>query len=309
MPPPPPRQVAAAAGRRADVTAITVTDNAVPTPATRSSFAWGLHDSLVVARRNLTQTLRNPELLFFSLVQPVIFVLLFAYVFGGAIPVPGASPDAGASAYREYLMPGIFGQTVAFAAASSTVGIAEDMSKGIIDRFRSLPMRSSAVLFGRTTADAARLILVLAVLSITGLVVGWRIHNGFADATFAFMLLLLFAYMIAWVGVWIGLYMPNTETANTAGLLWLFPLTFMSNAFVPLEGMPTWLQTFASWNPLSALVLACRELFGNPTGQPPGQTYPWPLEHPIVYTLLSCAVLLAIFSPLASRKYRSSSSR
>ena len=137
-------------------------NTAVPTPARRSALGWGIHDAIVVSRRNLIQTLRNPELLFFSLVQPVIFVLLFAYVFGGAIPVPGASPEDGAAAYREYLMPGIFGQTVAFAAASSTVGIAEDMSKGIIDRFRSLPMRSSAVLFGRTTADAVRLILVLA---------------------------------------------------------------------------------------------------------------------------------------------------
>ncbi len=281
---------------------------ALPPPMHRPVCGWGLHDGLVVARRNLLATLRNPELLFFSLIQPVIFVLLFAYVFGGAIPVPGASPEAGASAYREYLMPGIFGQTVAFAAASSTVGIAEDMSKGIIDRFRSLPMKSSAVLFGRTLADAVRLILVLAVLAITGLVVGWRIHNGALLATFAFVLLLLFAYTVAWVGVWIGLYMPNTETAQTAGLLWLFPLTFMSNAFVPLEGMPTWLQTFASWNPLSALVLACRELFGNPTGQLPGQTYPWPLENPIAYTLISCAVILAIFIPLAARRYRNSTS-
>jgi len=287
----------------------TTVQSQVPKPAERSAFGWGVHDSIVVARRNLIATLRNPELLFFSLIQPVIFVLLFAYVFGGAIPVPGASPEAGADAYREYLMPGIFGQTVAFAAASSTVGVAEDMSKGIIDRFRSLPMRSSAVLFGRTTADAARLILVLAVLSLTGLFVGWRIHNGFVQATAAYLLLLLFAYTIAWVGVWIGLNMPNTETAQTAGLLWLFPLTFMSNAFVPLEGMPSWLQTFASWNPLSALVLACRELFGNPTGQIPGNTYPWPLEHPIWYTLISCAVLLAIFIPISTRKYRNSTSR
>ena len=285
------------------------TNPAVPTPVRRSALGWGLRDGIVVSRRNLIQTLRNPELLFFSLVQPVIFVLLFAYVFGGAIPVPGASPEDGAAAYREYLMPGIFGQTVAFAAASSTVGIAEDMSKGIIDRFRSLPMRSSAVLFGRTTADAVRLILVLAVLSVTGLVVGWRIHNGFVQATAAYLLLLLFAYTVAWVGVWIGLHMPNTETAQTAGLIWLFPLTFMSNAFVPLEGMPSWLQTFASWNPLSSLVLSCRELFGNPTGQLPGAAYPWPLEHPVIYTLLSCGVILAVFIPLSTRKFRNSTSR
>ena len=190
-----------------------------------------------------------PELLFFSLVQPVIFVFMFAYVFGGAIPIPG---DAGADAYREYLMPGIFGQTVAFAAAASTVGLAEDLHKGIIDRFRSLPMAASAVLFGRTTADALRQILVLVVLSITGYIVGWRINERpRRTRRCAYLLLLLFAYTVAWIGAWVGLYMPNPETANTAGLIWLFPLTFLSNAFVPLAGMPAVVQTIAEWNPVS----------------------------------------------------------
>ena len=160
--------------------------------------------------------MRVPELLFFSLVQPVIFVLLFAYVFGGAIPIPG---DTASDAYRQYLMPGIFGQTVAFAAASSTVGLAEDMHKGLIDRFRALPMAPPAVLIGRTLADAVRQILVLLVLSITGYLVGWRIDNGLLNAIYAYALLLLFAYTVAWIGAWIGLYMPNPETANTAGLV------------------------------------------------------------------------------------------
>ena len=150
-----------------------------PQTMRRPLLGWTLHDGLVVARRNLIQTVRIPEMLFFSLVQPVIFVLLFAYVFGGAIPIPG---DAGADAYRNYLMPGIFGQTVAFAAAASTVGLAEDMHKGIIDRFRALPMSPPAVLVGRTLADAVRQILVLAVLSITGFIVGWRISNGLLPA-------------------------------------------------------------------------------------------------------------------------------
>ena len=224
----------------------------------RPMFGWLLHDGLVVTKRNLIQTLRVPELLFFSLVQPVIFVLMFAYVFGGAIPIPG---DESGDAYRQYLVPGIFGQTVAFAAAASTVGLSEDMHKGIIDRFRSLPMAASAVLFGRTTADAVRQVLVLVVLSITGYVVGWRINDGVANALAAYALLLLFAYTVAWIGAWVGLYMPNPETANTAGLIWLFPLTFLSNAFVPLAGMPTVIRTIAEWNPVSSLVLACRELF------------------------------------------------
>ena len=269
-----------------------------PPTMRRPALGWGLHDGLVVARRNLLQTIRVPELLFFSLVQPVIFVVMFAFVFGGAIPIPG-DPDP--LAYREYLVPGIFGQTVAFAAAASTVGLAEDMHKGIIDRFRSLPMYAGGVLFGRTFADAARQVLVLAVLTVTGYAVGWRINDGAAKAALAYVLLLIFAYTMAWIGSWIGLYMATPETANTAGLIWLFPVTFISNAFVPTAGMPAWLATLAEWNPLSALVLACRELFGNPTGIPSDA---WPMQHPEAYTILSCAVLLAIFIPLAVRKYR-----
>ena len=275
-----------------------------PEQMKRPFYGWLLHDGFVVTQRNLIATTRVPEVLFFSLVQPVIFVLLFAYVFGGAIPIPGADPAAGASAYREYLMPGIFGQTVAFASAASTVGLAEDMQKGIIDRFRSLPMADSAVLFGRTASDVLRQVLVLAVLSITGLIVGWRIHNGFFKAVAAYLLLLLFSYAVAWIGCWIGLNMPNTETANTAGLVWLFPLTFLSNAFVPLTGMPQVVQTIAEWNPVSALFLSCRELFGNPTGI---VGTAWPQQHPVVYTIGSCVVLIAVFATLAVKKYRQTS--
>jgi ABC-type multidrug transport system permease subunit len=275
-----------------------------PEQMKRPFYGWLLHDGLVVTQRNLIATTRVPEVLFFSLVQPVIFVLLFAYVFGGAIPIPGADPAAGAAAYREYLMPGIFGQTVAFASAASTVGLAEDMQKGIIDRFRSLPMADSAVLFGRTASDVLRQVLVLSVLSITGLIVGWRIHNGFFKAVAAYLLLLLFSYAVAWIGCWIGLNMPNTETANTAGLVWLFPLTFLSNAFVPLTGMPAVVQTIAEWNPVSALVLSCRELFGNPTGVI-GEA--WPQQNPVIYTIASCALLIAVFATLAVKKYRQTS--
>jgi ABC-2 type transport system permease protein len=286
---------------------VAATVSVASAPMSRPWYGWALHDGLVVARRNLIQTIRVPELLFFSLVQPVIFVLLFAFVFGGAIPVPGADPAAVPTAdiYRQYLMPGIFGQTVAFAAASSTVGLAEDMHKGLIDRFRVLPMDPGAVLFGRTLADATRQILVLAVLSITGYVVGWRINDGPLNALYAYALLLLFAYTVAWIGAWIGLYMPNPETANTAGLVWIFPLTFLSNAFVPITSMPEWLQVFAAWNPISALVLSCRELFGNPTGIVTDQ---WPMQHPQAYTLISCIALIALFAPLAVRRYRHTTS-
>jgi len=282
---------------------MTTLSTSAPVAMRRPIYGWTLHDGLVIGRRNLIQTLRVPELLFFSLVQPVIFVLLFAYVFGGAIPIPG---DAGADAYRQYLMPGIFGQTVAFAAASSTVGLAEDMHKGLIDRFRALPMSPPAVLIGRTFADATRQILVLVVLSITGYLVGWRIDNGLLNAIWAYALLLLFAYTVAWIGSWIGLYMPNPETANTAGLVWLFPMTFLSNAFVPINALPGWLQVVAAWNPISALVLSCRELFGNPTGIQPDY---WPLQNAELYTLLSCGVLIAVFATLAVRRYMHTTSR
>lgn len=278
----------------------------------RPLIGWTLHDSIVIARSTILASFRIPEALFFQLIQPVIFVLLFAYVFGGAIPIPGAEPGtaADASLYRQYLMPGIFGQTVSFAAAASTVGLAEAMQKGIIDRYRALPMSQSAALIGNTFANALRQILVLTVLSITGLIVGWRINDGILNAIYAYLLLLLFAYTVTWVGAFIGLSVPNTETANTAGLIWLFPLTFLSNAFVPLDGLPTVLRAFAAYNPISSLVLATRELFGNPTGYPPGaSTGYWSLDNPIFYTVVSCVVVIAIFAPLAIRKYRNVSHR
>lgn len=272
----------------------------------RPVMGWALHDGMITAKRHLIQIPRIPELMFFSLIQPVIFVLLFAFVFGGAIPVPGADPGAGADAYREYLMPGIFGQTVTFAAAGATVGLAEDMHKGIIDRFRSLPMANSAVLTGRTVADLVRMVAVLGVLSLTGLAVGWRIHNGIPKAAMAYGLLLLFAFAISWVGCWIGLHMPNPETANTAGLAWLFPLSFLSVAFVPLQGLPTWLQPIAAWNPISSLVLACRELFGNPTGAP-GDFLPQ--RYPVLFSLLWSLAILAVFVPLSVRYFKRATAR
>jgi ABC transporter DrrB family efflux protein len=175
------------------------------------------------------------------------------------------------------------------------------MSTGLIDRFRSLPMASGAVLIGRTFADAARQILVLLVLSITGLLVGWRITGGFWNAVGAYALLLLFAYAVSWVGAYIGLSMRSVETASTAGLIWLFPLTFLSNAFVPISSMPTWLQTIASYNPISTLVLATRELFGNPTGIQPDY---WPMNNPVLYTIGSCLLVVAIFATISIRKYK-----
>lgn len=277
--------------------------SAVPAAKSRPWFGWALHDGSVVAKRHLLKIPRVPELLFFSLVQPVIFVLLFAFVFGGAIPIPGSSNP---NAYREYLIPGVFAQTVAFAAAGTTVGLAEDMQKGIIDRFRSLPMSDSAVLLGHTLADLVRLVLVLVVLSLAGLAVGWRIRGSFLDALAAYGILLIFGAAMLWIGCFVGLKMPSPEVASTAGLAWLFPVTFLSNAFAPVSGMPAWLQPVAVWNPVSSVTLAARDLFGNPTGQI-GTSFPE--QHPVLVAFGWSVLLLLIFIPLATKAYRNSAGK
>ncbi|MGH3341635.1 MAG: ABC transporter permease [Carbonactinosporaceae bacterium] len=268
-------------------------------PLTR--LRWALSDGIVVTKRNLVQLPRIPEYLVFALIQPVMFVLLFSYVFGGAIPVPGGS-------YREYVMAGIFAQTVAFGGASTAIGLAADLHKGIVDRFRSLPMARSAVLVGRTFGDLVRNAITLLVMMIVGLFVGWQMDDGALQALAAVGVLLLFSYAMSWVGALIGLVVPNEETANTAGLIWLFPVTFVSNAFVPTGGMPGWLQTIADWNPISATVAAARDLFGNPDPSTLA-TDAWPMQHPVVASLLWSLVLLVVFVPLAVRRYRNASAR
>ncbi|MFV5998867.1 ABC transporter permease [Streptomyces sp. NPDC056231] len=251
-------------------------------------------DSWVIARRNLRRMTRMPEIVVFGLMQPVMFVLLFSYVMGGAIRVPGGG-------YREFLMAGIFAQTVTFAVAGASAGIAEDMTKGLVDRFRSLPMARSAVLAGRTLADAVQTAFILLVLAMVALLVGWRVHHGVLQALGAFVLLLLLGYAFSWIGALIGLSVRSPEAATSAGLIWLFPLTFLSNAFVPVNTMPGWLQAIAYWNPFSATVQACRKLFGNP-GADGAQS--WPMRHPVEASALWSLLILALFSWLSVRKYR-----
>lgn len=223
-----------------------------------------------------------------------MFVLLFAFVFGGAIPLP----DGGD--YKEFLMPGIFAQTIAFASATTAIGMTDDMGKGLIDRFRSLPMSRSAVLSGRTVADTIYQAGILVVLMLAGLVVGWRVNNGLAAFLFAVVLLLAFAHVMAWLGIWIGLSVPNTETAQQLTFVTIFPLTFISNVFVPPASLPPILQPIAEWNPVSTLTAATRELFGNPN---PYVGDGIPGQYPILVTVGWMVVLLAIFAPLAIRKY------
>jgi ABC transporter DrrB family efflux protein len=260
------------------------------------------YDGWVVTLRNLRRMTRIPEMVVFATIQPIMFVLLFAFVFGGAIPVSGG----GTSAYREYLLPGIFTQTLAFTTGTTAVGLADDLHKGLVDRFRSLPMARSAVLLGRTVADWIQNLFVLAIMALCGLAVGWRIHGGFWKAVAAFLLVMLFAYAMSWIGAVIGLSVSTPETANTAGFIWLFPVTFVSNAFVPTSSLPGWLQPIAEWNPISSTVLALRQLFGNPTGYAPGKIPDvLPMQHPGWVSLAWSVLILALFVPLAVRKYRS----
>jgi len=243
-------------------------------------------DALVIARRNLTRIARTPQLLVFATIQPVMFVLLFRYVFGGAIHVPGIS-------YVDYLIPGIIVQTVVFGATSTAVGLSEDMSKGIIDRFRSLPMSRSAVLAGRTIADLVRNVFVVLLMIVVGLAVGFRFHNGFVPAVAAVFVALLLGYCLSWVFAFIGLTVADPETAQIAGFLPIFPLVFASSVFTSIRSMPGWLQAFAKVQPITRAANSVRAL-----------TEGGPVATDLIWTVVWSIGILAVFAPLAVRRYR-----
>ncbi|MEU6630529.1 ABC transporter permease [Streptomyces parvus] len=273
----------------------------VPRPS--GGVTQSVKDSLVVAKRNLIRMARIPEMVIFGLIQPIMFVVLFTYVFGGSISIGGSTDP---QLYKEFLMAGIFAQTVTFATAGAGAGIADDMDKGLIDRFRSLPMARGAVLTGRTLADLVQTTLTLVVLAGVALLVGWRTHENFGKVICGFLLLLLLGYAFSWIGALIGLSVRTPEAATSGGLIWLFPLTFISNAFVPVTGMPTFLQHVAEWNPFSATVAGARELFGNTMpGVPKSVTGAWPMEHPIIASIIWSVLIIVVFRTLAVRKYRS----
>lgn len=259
------------------------------------SIRQAVSDGFIITWRNLKRVPRIPELAIFAIFQSIIFVLLFAFVFGGAIPLPGGG------SYREFLMPGIFVQTVFFAAVTTAVGMTDDINKGILDRFRSLPMARSAVLSGRAISDLVYNTGIIIVLMLSGLAVGWRVHTGIPEFLAGTALLLLVTFVMSWIGVWMGLKVPTVEVANQVGFTFIFPLTFLSNIFVPPETLPSWLQPFAEWNPVSTLTAATRELWGNPN---PYVADGFPAEHPILLTLIWVVVLLALFAPLGVRRYR-----
>lgn len=258
-------------------------------------------DGLTIAKRNVIKIKRVPDLIVFTVLSPIMFVLLFAYVFGSAIDIPGMS-------YREFLIAGIFTQTVIFGATWTGLGMVEDLQKGIIDRFRSLPMAPSAVLIGRTSTDVLINVISLIVMSLTGLLVGWRIHSSVPEAIAAYALMLLFAYALSWAMAVVGMWIRTPEVFNNASFMVIFPLSFIANTFVDPTSMPTVLRTIAEWNPVSALTQAVRNLFGNTNPAMP-TPQAWPLQNPILASLLWIALMLVVFVPFAIHRYKKAVSR
>lgn len=255
-----------------------------------------MSSSLAIVRRNLIHIKRMPEMLLDVTIQPVMFVLLFAYVFGGAIAVPGGGN------YREFLLPGIMVQTIVFSSAIVAIGISNDLEKGIVDRLKSLPISRSSVLVGRSISSLIHSSIGIAVMSATGLLIGWRIRDGVVDGVLAFLLLLVFGFAMIWLGIWIGSLMRTVEAVQGFMFTVMFPITFLANTFVPTSGMPGWLQFIAEWNPVSALTQACRERWGN--GPAAAADAAWPLHHPVLVTIVWSVALTAIFAPLALNAFK-----
>ncbi len=270
-------------------------------PTITSPIAKTVSDGWIATRRNVYKLRRDPEIFIFSLIQPIMFVLLFNYVFAGAIQVEGGD-------YTQFLMAGIFAQTIVLSSTYSGSAMAQDLKDGIIDRFRTLPMSSAAVLIGRTFGDLVINGSSLIVMMITGYVIGWRIDSSLPEAALAVLLLLFFSYAFSWVMALIGMSVRSPEIINNVSFLVLFPMTFLSNAFVPSETLPGPLRIFAEWNPVSALIQATRELFGNvPAGVPAGDS--WLQQNPITTVFIALVLMLVIFIPLSIRKFKSISSR
>jgi ABC transporter DrrB family efflux protein len=254
-----------------------------------------VQQSWIMVKRNMIHTKRMPEMLSDVTVQPIMFVLLFAFVFGASIATRG-----GAS-YREFLLPGIQAQTIVFTAFVVSTGITADIEKGVIDRFRSLPIRRSAVLIGRSVASLMHSSIGVVVMAVTGLCIGWRIRGSVAEAVLAFGLILVFGFGMIWFGILIGSLMRSVEAVNGVMFTVLFPITFLANTFAPTEPMQPWLRVIAEWNPVSSLAQAMRELWGNGPPAPPDAQLP--LHHPVLATILYSLALTALFAPFALRAY------
>jgi ABC-2 type transport system permease protein len=254
-----------------------------------------LLETRLLAGRSLRHIPRIPEKLADVTIQPIIFTLLFAYVFGSAITVPGGG------SYREYLIAGMFAQGMFGPIMGIAVGMAEDVRTGIVDRFRALPISRVAVLGGRALSELAQVVLGLVVFTICGLVVGWEPHGSVLETAAAYGLLVLWAFAGIWIGTLLGMFVRDAESAQTVGFTVLFPMMFLSAIFVPIGGLPTPLRQIAEWNPLSAVAGAMRDLFHNPS---PVVSDAWPLTHPVLATILWSVGIIAVFVPLAVRRYR-----
>ena len=269
-------------------------------PPNWNPLSLWLSDGWTTTKRNLIKIKRTPDMLVFAVIQPIMFVLLFSQVYAGAIAVQGTD-------YVQFLMAGIFAQTVVFGSTFSGSAMAQDLKDGIIDRFRSLPMSSSAVLVGRTNGDLVLNTISMVIMMATGFLVGWRVNSSMGEFFAGLALLLLFSYAFSWVMALLGMSVRSPEVINNASFIILFPITFISNAFVPIETLPGPLKTFAEYNPVSALVQAARELFGNEGSAPVPDV--WTLQNPVLTVLIGVVVLLVVFVPLCIRKFASISSR
>jgi ABC transporter DrrB family efflux protein len=265
----------------------------------RTALARWWSESLLFAGRNIEHIRQIPEKLLDVTLQPLMFVLLFSYVFGGAIAVRGGN-------YREYIIGGILVQSLAFGLNGPATAIATDLTEGVVDRFRSLPVSRTAYLSGHYLAELAGLALSIVVLMTSGLIVGWRIQSDLPHALAGVVLLLAFASAMIWIGTWIGLSVRTPDAVMGVAFVVVFPLTFLSNAFVPLGSLPSVLQWVAAWNPISAMVAATRELFGNPVA--PITKHAWPLDHPVLAAFVYCGLLLAISARFSLRAYRARTS-
>lgn len=266
-------------------------------PIRRPAFVWAFLDAMVLARRSVLATVRVPELIVFTAIQPVMFVLLFRYVFGGAIQVPGGQ-------YVNYLMPGIFVQTVAFGGVITGIGLAEDMQRGLIDRFRSLPMSSSAVVTGRTVADLARNLFTVVIMLIVGFLVGFRPGGTPLEFLLGILLIMGVSFAFSWISAFIGLMVRSVEAAQSGGFIWMFPLTFASSAFVPVATMPSWLRPLAEHNPVTDLSDALRGLFHVNPLMTTADT-----RSALIQSLVWVVAILAVFVPLSVLRYRTATAR
>ena len=264
-----------------------------PASERRGNF---IGDSWIVAKRALLHIRRQPEALADVTIQPVMFVLLFAFVFGGAIEVDGGS-------YREFLMGGIFAQTIVFGAFGVAISLAYDRTNGAIDRFRSLPMARGSVLAGHAIASFIRALLPIILMSICGLIVGWRISSSVGEAIGGYALMLAFSFAIIWVGVLLGSLLPTPEAVQGVGFAAIFPITFIASTFVPISTLPGVLRTIAEWNPVTAVSEALRRLFGNPAADF-GADAPWPIQHSILYSVIWTIGIVVVCAPLAVRAYQ-----